>query len=1076
MATRQPQVDLTNDLAGPGGRADDGRFTALRLYLLDEPLVLSEFLPVLEHLGLTVFTEDVLDVDVASIGQAHIRTFFVQGPGGARLDAPAAATLIGPALLALRAGRVESDPLNALILLAGLEWQQVDVLRAYVGHAVQIGVGPSRDAVVRALVGCAPAARALWDYFAAKFDPRDPTPAATRAAARLPGLEAAFVATLDRVERVADDRILRALFHSVAATVRTNGFGRPTASAAGTAAPRPALALKFDCARIPHLPAPVPAREVFVHAPHVAGVHLRGARVARGGIRASDRPDDFRTEILELMKTQTVKNAVIVPAGAKGGFVVKRRPGGTPAAGLVDAYRSFIGALLDVTDNIVQGRVVSPPDQVVYDEPDPYLVVAADKGTASFSDTANDLAAQRQFWLGDAFASGGTHGYDHKKEGITARGAWECVRRHFREMGRDADRDTLTVVGIGDMNGDVFGNGLLLSRRFRLLAAFNHQHIFLDPDPDPARSYAERDRLFRLPRSTWADYDAAVISAGGGVFGRQAKAIPLSAPLRALLGIAADSAAADDVVRAILCLPADLLWNGGIGTFVKATDETHAEAGDSTNDAVRVNGAELRVAVVGEGGNLGFTQPGRVEYALRGGRINTDAIDNSGGVDMSDHEVNLKIALAPAVAAGELSTEARDRLLTDLTAEVTRRVLAHNQRQARILSLDQLRSQTQLDDYRELMARLEADGVLDRHLERLPDREALRLRRVTFLGLTRPELAVLLAHAKLALQQRMLASTLPDEPYFERYLTGYFPDAVTRSFAPAVRSHRLRREIVAVELSNELIDMMGATFISRIVRATETDAVSVARAWAVAMVAGAGADVWSECTGAAAPLTPGAEARAWTTLVAALERATMWVAETQSAETPVAELTAALATPTTALLGALPDLLPAAVRARFTAAVEALAADGVPRPLAQRLARLDRLAELLEAAHIAAHLDVTPTVAAEVYYRGAEVVDLDWVRTALAEVPAADRWERRAIEGLQESLVYVRRQLTRTLLAVRQSGDAPEACVQAYVADNDRQVTRVHRVIDDLRSGPRVTLAGLTVVMRELGRLVGGQP
>jgi glutamate dehydrogenase len=600
--------------------------------------------------------------------------------------------------------------------------------------------------------------------------------------------------------------------------------------------------------------------------------------------------------------------------------------------------------------------------------------------------------------------------------------------------------------------------------------------VILDPDPDPARSYAERERLFRVPRSTWADYDAAIISAGGGVFARQAKNIPLSAPLRAMLGITADSAAGEDVVRAILRMEVDLLWNGGIGTYVKATDETHAEAGDSANDAVRVNGADLRVRVVGEGGNLGFTQRGRVEYALRGGRINTDAIDNSGGVDMSDHEVNLKIALAPAVAAGELSAEARDRLLTDLTADVTRRVLAHNQRQARILSLDQLRSQTQLDDYRDLVAHLEADGVLDRHLEHLPDREALRLRRATFLGLTRPELAVLLAHAKLALQQRMLASTLPDEPFFERYLTGYFPEAVTRQFALAVRSHRLRREIVAVERANELIDMMGTTFVSRIVRATETDAVNVARAWMVAMAVGAGADVWSDITGAAAPLTPVAEARAWTTLVAALERATVWVVETQSAETPVAELIAALGAPTTALLGALPDLLPASVRADFVAAAEALAGEGVPRPLAQRLAQLDRLAELLEAAHIAAHLDVTPTVAAEVYYRGAEVVDLDWVRTVLGEMPAADRWERRAVEGLQEGLGYVRRQLTRTLLAVRQTGEATDACLRAYVADNERQVTRVRRVIDDLRSGPRVTLAGLTVVMRELGRLVGGRP
>jgi glutamate dehydrogenase len=1065
LATAVPQVDFTNDSA-----ISVTRFTAVKLYLANAELVLSEFLPVLENLGLKVFAEDSLDVALPEVGRVRLHTFLVQDRDGRQLNVDAAAPRLRPALLMLYAEHIENDRLNELILSAGLEWRQVDLLRTYVNHAVQIGSAPSRGALVQALVSHPSSARRLWDYFAAMFDPLQPAPPRERAAQILPGIEQQFVASLDAVQSVADDRMLRALMNTVAATVRTNFF----AAVQDDLSVPEALAVKFDCARIPHLPRPHPLYEIYVHARHVDGLHLRGSAVARGGIRLSDRPDDFRTEILDLMKTQMVKNAVIVPAGAKGGFVVRRRADSPPTAEqVVAAYRTFIGALLQLTDNIVHGRVVPPTRMLLYDGPDPYLVVAADKGTATFSDIANEIAAQRQFWLGDAFASGGVHGYDHKKEGITARGAWECVRRHFREMGSDVDREDITVVGIGDMSGDVFGNGLLLSRRFRLRAAFNHRHIFLDPDPDPARAFAERERLFHLPRSSWTDYRGGVISDGGGVFARSAKTIPLSAAAREMLGVDTGAPSGEEVVRAILRMEADVLWNGGIGTYVKAGDETHAAVGDSANDSVRVDAAELRVKVVAEGGNLGFTQRARVEYALRGGRINTDAIDNSAGVDMSDHEVNLKIALAGPVEGGQLSLAERNDLLAELTAEVARRVLAHNQRQARGLSLDQLRSRTRLTHFRELMTQLESDGQLDRQLEYLPDRDTLRNRRGVFLGLTRPELAVLLAHSKLALQRQLLASALPDDPLLERYLRGYFPDVVNARFGQAVRSHRLRREIIAVEVANALIDTMGAAFVVRVSRDTGSDAAAVVRAWVVALAVSAAADLWAEVGGADPPLPQSAEARCWLALEAAIERATKWIIETQPPDAPAAQLSSDLTAPTQELLALLPTLLPAAARAALISAGDSLAAEGTPRTLAQRIVALDRLAELFEIAQIAADVSVPGRTVAEAYYRAGEVIDLDWVRQSLSELPAEDRWERRALEGLREGLVYARRQLTHDVLLCREGGGDVDERLQDYVDMHAQQLAKLRRLIDDIKSARRSTLAALLVVMRELGRLVG---
>jgi len=1071
LESHTTQVDLTNDTTASQGDSE-GRYSAIKLYLAGEGLVLSDFLPVLENLGLRVFTQDPIDVSLPQLGRVHLHTFLVQDRAGARLDVEAVGGILRPALLALLAGHGESDRLNTLVISARLEWQQVDVLRTYVNHGLQVGTAASREALVGTLVSYPESARLLWEYFDAKCNPLRPAAPRDRLLDTLPAIEQRFLASLDAVQSVADDRILRALFAAIAATVRTNFFRTPE-DPADNRSDRRARAIKLDCSRISHLPRPRPAYEIYVHAAHVEALHLRGAKVARGGIRLSDRPDDFRTEVLDLMATQMVKNAVIVPAGAKGGFVPKR-PAAMPLTSgqIIAAYRTFISALLELTDNIVDGQLVPPSGILAYDEPDPYLVVAADKGTATFSDIANEVAAQYRFWLGDAFASGGTHGYDHKQEGITARGAWECVRRHFREMGRDANRDTLTVIGIGDMSGDVFGNGLLMSRRMCLRAAFNHQHIFLDPKPDAARSFAERERLFHLPRSTWLDYNASLISEGGGIFPRQAKTIPLSEAVQQMFGLQVPSLSGEEVVRAILRMEADLLWNGGIGTYVKGSEETHAEVGDSSNDGVRINGAELRVKVVAEGGNLGCTQRGRIEYALRGGHINTDAIDNSGGVDMSDHEVNLKIALAPVVSSGDLSFEARNQILTDLTAEVTRRVLAHNQRQARILSLDQQRSQSGLAEFRELMVQLETDGHLDRHLEGLPDRDTLRNRRAAFLGLTRPELAVLLAHSKLGLQRYLLTSPLSDDPFFEHHLRAYFPETVNAQFGASVRSHRLRREIIAVETANRVVDTMGATFVHRVARDTGSEPAAVVRAWEVAVAVSGAIDLWAEISDAEPPLPLAAEARCWFALQAAIERATKWILETQP-PLSAGDLIATLKGPTEEVLDLLPQVLPVAAQQNASATLDVLSADGTPRALAQRIAALDRLGEVFEITQVAENADAPRAVAGEVYYRVAAVVDLDWVRQSLGTLPAEGRWERRAVEDLHESLSYARRQIAHNILLCRQDGRPVDACLHEYTEAHHEPLAKVRALIDDVKSAPHAPLAALLVVVRELGRLVG---
>jgi glutamate dehydrogenase len=844
--TGRPQISMLN------GSRDGARFTLIKFYFNGAPWLLSEIVPFLNNFGLRVIEQ--VPVTLRTVGEPiHIQQFFTQNHSGEPLDLGSLEAPLSAALLSVITGEEDDGALNALVVSAGLSIREVDLLRTYRNFAFQINSVPTRHLAEQALIQNPQQAREFFEIFRAKFDPDEKKygPPEIRAQKRLPELRRAFLESVRSVENIAHDRILKGLLNLLDATVRTNFFQQH----------KHPIALKFDCARIDQLPAPRPFREIYVHSARLDGCHLRAGKIARGGLRYSDRHDDFRTEILGLMKTQKVKNAPIVPTGAKGGFVIRPQGGlsalrppqpPSPADDLREQYISYIRALLDVTDNIVDGKIIPPPRVVRYDDDDPYLVVAADKGTAHLSDTANKISLEYNHWLGDAFASGGSQGYDHKALGITARGGWECVKRHFRELGKDTQKDTFTAIGIGSPDGDVFGNGSLQSRKMKLLAAFSHKEIFLDPNPDPETAFRERERLFRAVKS-WNEYDPKLISKGGGVFKRQAKEIKLSPEARAMLGVKEEILDGESLIRAILKMKADLLWNGGIGTYVKASTEKHADAADSANDSVRVNPPDLHVTVVGEGGNLGFTQLARIEFAMLGGHINTDFIDNSAGVETSDHEVNLKILLQPLVRQGRLSNDERNRLLRAMTHDVCAAVLRTNFTQSLALALDQIRSQTHLDDYVSLMRRLEEWGALDRALERLPGAEDLQRRAKDYKGLTRPELSVLLATSKIWINDILLtlnnaettgnqkhdgSSVLPasshlslDDPALDRFLLDYFPRAVVERFPEAPRQHPLRRNIIATQLVNEITDAMGCAFVHVMATRTQCPVATIIKTW-----------------------------------------------------------------------------------------------------------------------------------------------------------------------------------------------------------------------------------------------------
>jgi glutamate dehydrogenase len=955
-------------------------------------------------------------------------------------------------------GEVESDDLNRLLLSTTLGAREITVLRAYTRYFKQLGLPFGQRYIEAALNNNATIAQEICALFAARFDPSfvgDRDQERARRRGRIEEL-------LGDVESLDDDRILRQFYASVVATLRTNAW---QTTADGCL--KPYLSFKFDPRQLPGVPEPKPLFEIWVCSPRVEGVHMRGGKVARGGLRWSDRREDFRTEVLGLVKAQQVKNTVIVPVGSKGGFVVKNPPpAGDREAYLAEGvacYKTFLSGMLDLTDNLVKGQVVPPEQLVRHDADDTYLVVAADKGTATFSDTANAVSARYGFWLGDAFASGGSVGYDHKKMGITARGAWESVKRHFRSLGVNTQTTRFTVAGVGDMSGDVFGNGMLLSEHIALVAAFDHRHIFIDPAPDVAISYAERQRLFALPRSSWGDYDKSLISAGGGVFPRSAKSIKLSPQVRAALGTEAEELTPAELLRVVLLAPVDLLYNGGIGTYVKAHFETHAHVGDKASDAFRVNGGELRCKVLAEGGNLGATQNGRIEFAQKGGRIYTDAIDNSAGVDCSDHEVNIKILLDRVVEAGDLTLKQRNELLASMTDEVAALVLTDNYYQGQSIDVALYRPLHLLDGQQSLMQALVTAGRLDRAIEFLPGDEEILRRRAHKQGLTAPEGAVVLAYAKMWLFDELIASNLPDDPYFNQALQAYFPQVLNEKFGDAIAAHPLKREIIATTVSNTVLNRAGATYVHYVATEVNASAADVVRAYTLAREIFDLEALWGRIDKLDDRVNSALQLDLLSQLTTIAQRASRWILRVCAKGSDLPTLIQRYQPGARELRAHLGAWLSPPAYEQWQAAVQALMDAGVEPDLAQNLTALDHLFPVLDLVNVAQDADNALEQAARTYFAVDAQLGLTHWRSEIARLPTDTLWQTQARSSARDDVYAIASQVTRSLLS--QGIDVP-TWTEHHAAAIER-LRRLHQTI----STQAPDLAPVSVALRELRNL-----
>jgi glutamate dehydrogenase len=1061
------------DAPAGGEQAGGGqRVWRLSIYRTESPITLTDVLPRLQHMGVEVVDEHPYEFSAAEpfwIYDFGLRRAAPAGEGSAAQAAGSVLSLesvkdqVEGALAALWRGEIEDDGFNALVLDAHLSWRQVVVLRAYAKYLRQAGTTFSQDYIERVLRSNTVVTRLLARLFESRFDPARQDGRTERSEA----IAEEIRGELDEVASLDQDRILRAYWGLIQATLRTNYF-QPSA---------PYFVAKLDAAAVPDLPAPRPKFELFVYSPRFEGVHLRFADVARGGLRWSDRREDFRTEILGLAKAQEVKNSVIVPSGAKGGFVCKQLPDPSDREAyqgeVLACYRMFISSMLDVTDNLENGKVVPPTAGVRHDRDDPYLVVAADKGTATFSDTANGIAARRGFWLGDAFASGGSEGYDHKKMGITAKGAWESVRFHFQTLGIDVAETDFTVAGIGDMSGDVFGNGMLLSRHIRLVAAFDHRHVFLDPDPEPKASFAERERLFALPRSSWADYDESLISPGGGIWQRSVKSVPITPQVSAVLGLADGITAMppDQLISAVLAAPVDLLWNGGIGTYVKASTQVHADAGDRSNDAVRVDGSQLRAAVVGEGGNLGLTQEARIEYALAGGLVNTDFIDNSAGVDTSDHEVNIKILLDGVVRDGELAPADRNDLLHLMTDEVGALVLVHNYQQNRALAAARAQAGQMVHVHARYIRKLERDKKVRRRLEVLPGDKEIAERRSAGTGLTAPEFSVLLAHTKIGAAQEVLASALPDDPYLRRVLTDYFPAPLRERYAGRMGGHRLHREIITTAVVNDMVDRSGITFAFRLNEETGASVPDITAAWLVAREVFDMTGFWAQVEALDGKVDSSAQILASLEGRKLTERAARWLLNSRRPPFDIQQLIDFFAGTVLAIGASLPKLLAGRDLAGFDERRDSFAARGFPGDLAEQLAAMVPAYSAFDIVDIASGTGRPIEQAAEVYFDLAERLQITRLRDRITALPRDDRWATMARGALRDDLYSAHAALARDVLTVTHSG-SPEERLAAWVLRNESAVSRAAQTLTEIWESDAFTVATLSVAVRAVRTLV----
>ncbi|PWB60757.1 MAG: NAD-glutamate dehydrogenase [Betaproteobacteria bacterium] len=1040
----------------------DARTLRLRVYRLGEKVPLSASLPILENMGLEALDEDGWQVEREGVPPVFIHDFGLRSAREIeRVEAVKGIT--EEALVRVARGAIENDAFNRLTPAAAIAPDDVVVLRAYARYLRQAGFTFSQSYIAQTLAAHPAIVAKLVAIFHARFDPAAP---GDREAAQQ-GLHEEVKAALNAVANLDEDRILRRFLYVIRATIRTNHWVR-----GADGGRKHYLALKLESAKVPELPEPRPLFEIFVYSPRFEAIHLRGGKVARGGLRWSDRPEDFRTEILGLMKAQMVKNAVIVPVGSKGGFVLKAAPPASDREAYlkegVACYQDFLRGLLDLTDNLKGGKVVPPRDVVRHDADDPYLVVAADKGTAAFSDYANAVSAEYGHWLADAFASGGSAGYDHKKMGITARGAWESVKRHFREMGVDTQSQDFTVAGVGDMSGDVFGNGMLLSRHIKLVAAFDHRHVFLDPDPDPEKSFRERERMFALPRSSWEDYDKSLLSRGGGVFARSLKSIPLSPEARKALGVTDEALTPAELMKAILKAPVDLLYNGGIGTYVKAASQTHADVGDRANDAIRVNGAELRCKVVGEGGNLGFTQLGRVEFARAGGRICTDAIDNSAGVDCSDHEVNIKILLGLVEADGELTRKQRNELLASMTEEVGHLVLADNYFQTQSLSVSGVRGEKLLDAQASLIRALEKAGRLNRAVEFLPSDDEIAERRASREGLTAPEGAVLLAYSKMVLFDDLVKGGLIDDPYVARALVGYFPAALAKRYAAVMPRHPLRREIVATVVANAMINRTGSVFVQRMQEETGATPEEVTRAFILVRDIYGFEALWAAIDALDNRVPSAVQAEMLVEAGRLVLRAVLWFLRRRGEKLPIAEVLAIFQPGLEAFRRQLPAMLSAADRATFEATASRLESKGVPAPLARDMAGLDALYAVLDATEVARETGCALETVAKLYFALAGDLELRWFGEKITALPTDTPWQALARNALRDDLASQQRALTTAVARLSPDAGDPAAMIAAWKERHAQPVARLSAMREELKRAGALDLAVLSVLLREL--------
>ncbi len=1054
---------------------DAGRGEArLKVFRIGSPLSLSQILPMLSSMGVEVVDERPYELDELD-RSTYLYEFGLRYAAGIPDNAR---ELFQDAIRAVWEGFNEIDGFNALVLAAGLSWRQATLLRAYAKYMRQGGSPFALDYIEEALRSNVDITRLLVRLFEARFDPSRIEQGVDHASADAEtAIEERIGRALDDVASLDHDRILRSYLTHIRATLRTNYF-QPASQGGG---PRRYISLKLEPDAIPDLPAPRPKYEIFVYSPRVEGSHLRFGAVARGGLRWSDRRDDFRTEVLGLVKAQMVKNTVIVPVGAKGAFFCKQLPDPSDRdawlAEGVACYTTFISGLLDITDNLVDGVTVPPADVVRHDGDDSYLVVAADKGTATFSDIANGVAKDYGFWLGDAFASGGSVGYDHKAMGITARGAWVSVQRHFRERGIDCQTEEFTCVGIGDMSGDVFGNGLLCSEQTLLVAAFDHRDIFLDPTPDAATSYAERKRLFELPRSSWRDYDKALISEGGGVFPRSLKRIPLNDAVRAALAIdgGVEAMTPAQLMSAILKAPVDLLWNGGIGTYVKGSTETHADAGDKANDGIRVDGGDVRAKSIGEGGNLGLTQLGRIEYALTGGRMNTDFIDNSAGVDTSDHEVNLKILLDRVVKDGDLTEKQRNNLLAEMTDEVAELVLRDNYEQNIALANAIDHAPSMLHVHEEWIRRLERDGILDRELEGLPPAKEVKRRADSGDGLTAPELSVLLAWTKIVLEQELLGSDLPDDPYLDYDLQAYFPTPVREGFGPQVEQHPLRREIIVTQVVNDLVNGAGMTYWPRLAGETGATAAELTRANFVAREIFGSLGLRRELMTFDNRLDAAVQTRMRLEMRTLVERASRWLINNRRPPLDSSGTVELFSAPVQRTMAELPDLMSGRELTAYVERKESLEAAGVPEALASRIAVLPPAYMLLGVIEVAHREDLDPSVVARLHFALGERLGLPALVQRILALPRADRWQTMARAALRDDLHAVHAQLTAQVLAQTSNDDSADARIATWEEAEAVVVPRATATLDEICAEERADLARLSVGLRVVrGLLASG--